>query len=376
MSDVTLLEREVRRDIAAGLDAPQARWLVDYYYAVQDYRIQASGQARAVSQDADQGTVELAAHIAGNMAGIEEEIKKALGEYAKNSVPGQWALSIVGIGPVLAAGLLAHIDIAKAPTAGHIWRFAGLDPSVKWHGTKNIGELVRSAREAESTDWHAFVWICKALSYRPGHVLRAAKLIEETVHMDEATAVYDRFGGDKRLIEKISLEGDNVLLQLGDPAPAFADVYADAKLDWKAIQAFLSKRPWNGDLKVLCWKIGDSFVKQSGHENCLYGHVYRQRKEQEVERSAAGLFADQAAASLAERKIKDKDLRETYESGQLPAGRLDLRARRYAVKLFLSHLQYVMYEDRFGEPPPKPYILTQEGGHAHFIAPPNWPLQS
>jgi hypothetical protein len=28
--------------------------------------------------------------------------------------------------------MLAHIDIRKAPTAGHIWRYAGLDPSVKW----------------------------------------------------------------------------------------------------------------------------------------------------------------------------------------------------------------------------------------------------
>ena len=132
MSDVLLLEREVRRDIAAGLDAPQARWLVDYYYAVQDYRIQAAGQARAVAQDADQGTVELASHISGNMEAIEAEIQKALGEYAKASIPGQWALAQHGIGPVLAAGLLAHIDIEKAPTVGHIWRFAGLDPTVKW----------------------------------------------------------------------------------------------------------------------------------------------------------------------------------------------------------------------------------------------------
>ena len=270
MSDVLLLPREVRRDIAAGLDAPQARWLVDYYYAVQDYRIQASGQARAVAQDADQGTVELASHIAGNMAAIEAEIQKALGEYAKTHVPGQWALAQHGIGPVLAAGLLAHIDIEKAPTVGHIWRFAGLDPTVTW----GKGE----------------------------------------------------------------------------------------------------KRPWNASLKVLCWKIGDSFVKQSGSAKCMYGHVYRARKEQEVAFNDEGRFADQAAKSLEDRKIKDKDLRACYEAGRLPAGRLDLRARRYAVKLFLSHLHHVMHEDRYDTPPPKPYILTQEGGHAHYIPPPHWPI--
>jgi hypothetical protein len=33
---------------------------------------------------------------------------------------------------VISAGLLAHINIEQAPTAGHIWRFAGLDPTTEW----------------------------------------------------------------------------------------------------------------------------------------------------------------------------------------------------------------------------------------------------
>ena len=42
-----------------------------------------------------------------------------------------------GVGPVIAAGLLAHIDITRANTAGSIWRFAGLDPTSEWKkGTK------------------------------------------------------------------------------------------------------------------------------------------------------------------------------------------------------------------------------------------------
>lgn len=42
--------------------------------------------------------------------------------------------SICGVGPVIAAGLITHIDITKAPTVGCIWSFAGLlDPKdVKW----------------------------------------------------------------------------------------------------------------------------------------------------------------------------------------------------------------------------------------------------
>jgi hypothetical protein len=66
-------------------------------------------------------------------ATLEAQIKAALGKYSQASVVGRWAESICGIGPVLSAGLLAHLDIEKAPTVGHIWRFAGLDPTVTWN---------------------------------------------------------------------------------------------------------------------------------------------------------------------------------------------------------------------------------------------------
>jgi hypothetical protein len=126
------------------------------------------------------------------------------------------------------------------------------------------------------------------------------------------------------------------------------------------------RRPWNADLKVLCWKIGDSFVKISGREDAYYGQVYRKRKELEVERDLAGLFADQAAKTLEEKKIRDPETLKTYENGHLPAGRLDLRARRYAVKLFLSHWHEIAYTAEHGERPPFPYPI-EHLGHAHVI---------
>jgi hypothetical protein len=266
---ITVLPPGARADIAAGLSADEARWLVDQYYSVQDFRIQATGQERAVAQAADAASAELVSWLGVSMKTVEREILKALDAYSDIHLPGRWAKSITGIGPVIAAGLLAHIDIEQAPTVGHIWRFAGLDPTVRW---------------------------------------------------------------EKK-----------------------------------------TKRPWNAKLKVLTWKIGDSFVKNKGRASDVYGKVYEARKAVELERDAAGVFADQAAATLATKTFRDKDVRAVYESGHLPAGRLDLRARRYAVKLFLSHYHHVAYNDRYGEDPPKPYVLTH-GDHAHFIGPPNWPL--
>lgn len=258
------------RDLIVGMNAPTARWLVDYYYSIQGFRIQAQGQIRAITQGADEGTFLIGEQLLGDTSDIEKRIRKALDAYTDQLVPSRWAKSICGIGPVIAAGLAAHIDIEKAPTAGHIWRFAGLDPTVKWE---------------------------------KGH-----------------------------------------------------------------------RRPWNASLKVLCWKLGDSFVKVSGREADVYGKVYRARKELEVERNEAGMFADTAKEALETRHFKDVGTRQIYETGKLPAGRLDLRARRYAVKLFLSHYQWVAYEDHYGEPPPKPYVI-EHLGHAHFIAPPNWPME-
>jgi hypothetical protein len=355
------------RDIAAGLAAPEARWLVDYYYAVQDYRIQAKGQARAVAQNADEGVVSLAETLGRDMEGIEQEIQKALGAYAKAHRPGRWALSITGIGPVIAAGLLAHIDIRRAPTAGAIWSFAGLNPSAKWHGSAAARELVKAARAAEDTDWDALVWLCRALGSKPSHLAGVTP-----VGIDEARRVYDDLDGNAEASDRVEFHSDNLLMLLDDPAQAYRLLYPENEVSWSDVTRLLSKRPWNASLKVLCWKIGDSFVKQSGRESDIYGKVYRARKEQEVTRNLSGDFADQASQSLEERTIRDKDLRKTLESGRLPDGRIDLRARRYAVKLFLAHLHHVMHVCEFGVDPPKPYVIAH-GDHVHFIAPPNWP---
>lgn len=264
-----VLVRRAARDLAVGLDAGSARWLVDYYYAIQDFRIQASGQVRAIEQEADEGTFAIGTWLTDETVQLEKTIRGALDAYSDAEPAGAWAKTIVGIGPVIAAGLLAHIDITKAPTVGHVWRFAGLDPTSKWE------------------------------------------------------------------------KGE--------------------------------KRPWNASLKVLCWKIGDSFVKQRNRPNDIYGKVYAERKEYEVAKNTAGDYADQAKASLETRKIRDKALRETLEAGMLPPGRIDLRARRYATKLFLAHYHHVAYETKFGEPPPKPYVIAH-GGHTHYLAPPNWPI--
>jgi hypothetical protein len=262
---VTKLNREVRK-LAEGIARPEARGLVDLYYRLQHDRIELNNQTRALA--ADDRPTDLSSHLASQVATIERQMVTILDAYSLSTTPGVWSRAQHGIGPVIAAGFQAHLDIERAPTVGHFWRFAGLDPTVKW----GKGQ----------------------------------------------------------------------------------------------------KRPWNADLKTLCWKLGDSFRKFSNAEACFYGHLYRQRKQYEVERDESGGNAETAAATLVERSFRDAATKAIYESGHLPAGRLDLRASRWAVKLFMAHLHEVMFVDRYDRMPPKPYVM-EHLGHAHEIVPPHLP---
>lgn len=120
-------------DAARVLTDDEARYLVDYYYLCQDDRKRANNQVRAMTEDSDgPEPSSLVAWLAEQADTLENQIKRALDVYTQAHEMGSWMREIVGIGPVISAGLLAHIDIEKAPTVGHIWRFAGLDPTLTW----------------------------------------------------------------------------------------------------------------------------------------------------------------------------------------------------------------------------------------------------
>ncbi len=250
------------RIAAKTLSSNEARYLVDAYYQMQDARIRSAGQVRSMDKEPH----EILLWLVEQNRVLEMQIKGALDRYTNEHMVGDWMRSVKGIGPVISAGMLAHIDITRAPTVGHIWSFAGLVPAVEW---------------------------------KKGQ-----------------------------------------------------------------------KRPWNAQLKTLCWKAGESFVKVSGKDDAFYGKIYAERKSQEVAKNDAGDFADQAEAKLKKYKIgKNTDAYKSYSAGKLPPAHIHARAKRYAVKLFLSHLHHVWYELAFGEAPPNPYPIAHMG-HTHMRSPP------
>lgn len=129
LEPATRLSRDMRK-AAATLSDDEARFLIRAYYQQQDSRIRAANQLRALAGDGEPHEVLEWKRAQDEL--LEKQVAGALKRYVDAQPLGRWATSIIGIGPILAASLLAHIDISKAPTAGHIWRYAGLDPTVRW----------------------------------------------------------------------------------------------------------------------------------------------------------------------------------------------------------------------------------------------------
>jgi len=322
---------EVRKQ-AVMLGPQEVRYLVDTYYNMQDRRKTSANQERALSS-ADE-PITLVDFIRAMDTLTEKKIRQLLQAYAEIQPVSQWAMGIRGIGPVISAGLAAHIDIERAPTVGHIWRFFGLDPSQKWQGRKAADKLVSD------------------------HLRRPNRKTMRQPTEEDVRILADEMQG---------LRYDTVL--------RIATTNFDGSprnLTATTLKSALAVRPHNARAKTLAWKIGESFVKVKNHPSDIYGSVYDDRKALEQIRNDAGQFAEQARTKLETTDIgHDTDAYKSYINGQLPPGHIHSRAKRYAVKLFLAHYHHVAYQTRYGIAPPKPYILTQEG-HAHFIAPPNW----
>lgn len=256
------LDSDLKR-AAATLGIKEVRFLVDLYYNFQDFRIGSYNRMRKMSEEEEpHQSIEW---FAERSEILEKACQGALKVWCEKNPIASWAMSNVGIGPVLAAGLSGHIR--KIPqTAGGVWRYAGYDPTAVWEKGQ--------------------------------------------------------------------------------------------------------KPPWNRDLKTLCWKIGESFVKFHKHPDCLYGHIYAERKAQQIQLNEEGQFKELADKQL-ERFVRDTQSRGYYQQGKLPPAHIHMRAKNHAVKIFLSHWHHVAYEVTYGQSPPVPFVFAHLG-HQDYIPVPNW----
>jgi hypothetical protein len=316
LDPVARLEKTMR-EVAKGMDRPTGRILVRQYYQYQKDRIAFGNQVSALAA-ANRDTA-IVSHFYEQTFALEKQMAAILKEWASNHPVGMWAMEQKGIGPILSSAFLAYIDMDHTPHQSSLWSLAGYNPDVVWVSGADVRKIVQGIEEK---------WDVEHIGQDDVLDLPTlAGLLAEKLHRNAAT---------------LALAEDR------------EDLIRRA-----------SKRPWSAPLKIACWKAGDSFVKVSGKEDAYYGKKYKVRKAYEVARNERGGNAEYAAKALATRPIRDKKLRATLETGKLPPGQLELRARRWAVKLFLAHWFEIAYEHHFGEPAPMPYPIAY-GGHAEW----------
>ena len=323
------------REAATTMHPKEARLLVKDYYIMQSNRVRADNQIRS-SKALDEPTsiLEWSSH---NFRELENQVRKVLDSYSSSSKIGEWAKSNVGIGPVIASGLLAHIDLDKARTPGAIFRFAGLDPSMQWlgrDGTRDIvTDVLGTQRDPDDDDLDL---IADRLNRSPSNLRELIR-----AHMEDEAERNNR----KTVSDEITRD----------------DVIKAA-----------SRRPFNANLKRLCWIMGESFIKVSGNDKAFYGQKYAERKLWEIENNEAGGNEKLAGDKIASGKFKKATkAKSAYEKGRLPDAEITSRSRRWAVKMFLSHYWDVAYRiANEGQQPPRPWVI-EHGGHTKYVLPPN-----
>lgn len=322
MKQFPLLFEDVFRmvnDDSVHLEGPDIRMLVDWYYQLQRYRTATGNQLRGAEVEGNKDPLIGIRGLGGMFSQIEKQIEMVIEGAIKGNALCDWPMKVRGVGPLIAASLAAYIDMNRAKSVSSIWRFAGYDPTVTWLGRVKARAVADELQDKYDSP--------------------------EDAIPDAAT----RVGMSVETVTK------------------FSSMYGDGKHTWNSLSRAISRKPWNGGLKTLCWKIGESFVKIHNNPRSFYGTEYTKRKERLVTANEEGLYAETAEKRLEGGKKFSALQRAALKKGRLPAGQIDLRARREVVKLFLSHWWEESYRVTFKKEPPRPWCI-EHAGHVHFVS--------
>jgi len=269
---------------------PLIRSLVEIYYDFQDQRIITNNRIGMnvkrngfTEAQLDQyGVLE----IMKNAEKFEKDVKKRLTEQVKQfEIWKKYLDKIQGVGPIISAGLLAYIgDIKRFDNISKLWQMAGFG-------------------------MNSYCKKCKGFTY------------EEVL--------FSKMGTKKKTKAK-RLKAMKICDQCNDPT--------DPVIQRRQI-GYMSN--WNDKFKVLCWKIGQSMVKQKASKSG-YRKLYDQIKKQERLKNPKRI--------VRKGKIMFND------------GHIHNRALRKVIKIFLANL-WMEWRSMEGLPVTKPYIIQKDPAH-------------
>jgi hypothetical protein len=325
MESHLLAVNKLHKDLLASMstiEPGQARFLVDLYYQLQKFRITLGGQIRS-QERAGEATLVLEWFQAQFMI-LENQAKNALRKYAKSNAAGQWALAIDGIGPVITAGLLAHIQIdrhnvdpkKRMDNPSKLQRFAGMDPTVSWD-------------KGEKRPWNAKL---KTLCYKFG---------ESFVKLQGKEGAFypPMFREFKQEELRRNDDGD-----YAERAWAARDKYDKTTDAWKWV---------NG-----CYPSGMCSLLQNIADSAPDAIKGNKKKVAEW------------AADERVRLLKSERLDPGEGLPMLPPSQIHARARRRVAKIFLVHFWEESWIAKYNEEPAAPWVFVH-GGHSTRIYRPN-----
>ena len=335
--DVTLeglaLISKVVKDSTAVMTRDQARVIIDSYYQVQKIRIAFQNQTRAVIQGYDDENVESLAvtWILRYCENLENQIKKLISGYAESVPVCKWAMATKGIGPIFAVSLWCYIDMDICKHANQFLSYAGLnDNNTPWLGKDRAENIVNEAylefglKKSDPVNDDVLTYVAQKSGRKFPNVLRGFESHKEKA----AGNVSDRV----------------------------------------TLIKYLSKPPYNRDLKTVCFLIGEAFCKVS-NRGSKYGVLYRERKAWETMRNENLEYKEQADRLLSEKNYdKSTPTYKFLSEGKLSPAHINQRAKRHATKIFLTHFFEACWIDKYGTKPPVIYPIAFQD-HVDYITP-------
>lgn len=398
-----------------GNSRKMMKFIMDSYYQAQEVRIIAENRARAISQGYDEVKGEehpLFIQRSLHNYRMQEALYKKYAQLATDHITDcRWMKSIVGIGDILSGYLYSALDVTKVQYATEFLSYAGLnDNNNKWLGKEGAQKLTSRAikyREGLYSDIEAELknriqdqfgssskfptiinkafslinngneyWFYKAIELVlkkevPSNFLDGLDLsqLEDYIRWKKNPSRADMILYQYAALEtkrKVSLIEKGSMRQF-EKTKGGEDTGSNKEVSIENFRNYLAMPPYNTFLKKKCYSIGESFVLFQ--RKSMYGQIYARRLAEETIKNDQLAYKEQAERMLDEKNYNGSTT--TYNSliqGKLSKAHLIMRARRYAVKLFISHVFEAMYWFEYGIEPPKHYIL-ELGGHHDYIAP-------
>lgn len=411
VTGLNTMSKEVKES-AISVSTKEARFLTDTYYQVQKIRLASDNQIRSIVQSLDDQDERIPMAIkwsSMNMKNQEAQLKIILQEYAKSTPVGRWLLDTKGIGPVLAAGCLSNFDISKTQHYAQFLSFCGLnDYNNPWLGKELAGKITNKIytelRKADSKinapilSPKTVTWLNKQIKNLDWFGTGAYHMISEQDSSGELSKLYNSlleiYDGDRDSVEDFIIRKyvnkdavtEKVVLKVlcnvnrrrevvvnGIKNTANSKKKKAEKPSHSFVKSelisYLSKPPYNKNAKDLIYQIGDSFIKQS-NRGSLYGEIYRNRRALEERKNINGDYAERAREALeAKSYSKSTESYKAYIQGKLPDAHIIARSRRYACRIFISHLFEAMYMDYHHKKVPYEIYPIDHMEHTDYIPP-------